>query len=161
MSNMVTWDLPPKTGRSLSSALMARRFFASCSPFRLMYAHSFLVSSVRGIGELPTTAESALSGCTGRMKAALGVRFLPDFFAAFLAGRRAAFLADFLADFLAFFLAAIACLPVNVRTACLSSAATTETNSTQPPQIYNREIAVFPRKTAEKPRFWPGFPSET
>src|SRR6476661_1855399 len=98
---------------------MARRFFASCSPFRLMYAHSFLVSSVRGIGELPTTAESALSGCTGRMKAALGVRFLPDFFAAFLAGRRAAFLADFLA----FFLAAIACLPVNVRTACLSSGA--------------------------------------
>src|SRR5215213_10575706 len=99
MSNIVTCDRPPKTGRSLSSALMARRFLASCRPFRLMYAHSFLVSSVRGIGVLPTTADSAVSGCTGRMKAALGVRFFPDFLAAFLV----AFLAE---DFLAVFLAA-------------------------------------------------------
>jgi uncharacterized MAPEG superfamily protein len=72
---------------------------------------------VRGIGELPTTAESWLSGCTGRMNAALGVRFFPDFLAAFLVAFLAGFLADFLADFLAvFFLVAIACLPVNVRT---------------------------------------------
>src|SRR6478672_13881124 len=123
MSNIVTCARPPNTGRSLSSALIARRFFASCSPFRLMYAQSFLVSSVRGSGELPTTAESALSGVTGRMKAALGVRFLLDFLAAFFVAFLADFLAVFfLADFLAvFFLAAIACLPVNVRTACLSS----------------------------------------
>src|ERR1044071_7318208 len=97
MSNMLTCDLPPKTGRSLSSALIARRFFESCRPFRLMYAQSFLVSSVRGSGELPTTAERALSGWTGRMNAALGVRFLPAFFAVF----RVAFLAELrLADFL-------------------------------------------------------------
>ena len=36
MSNMLTCALPPKTGFSLSSALMARRFFASCRPFFLM-----------------------------------------------------------------------------------------------------------------------------
>ena len=87
-----------------------------------MYAHSFLVSSVRGSGELPTTADNALSGCTGRMNAALGVRFLPDFLAAFLVDFRAVdFLADFLAAFFAvFFLAAIACLPGYVRTVCAS-----------------------------------------
>src|SRR5215211_911187 len=123
MSNIVTWDRPPNTGRSLSSALMARRFFASCRPFRLMYCQSFLVSSVRGSAEFPTTAPRALSGCTGRMNAALGTRFLADFFAAFLVALLADFFADFLADFLAdffavFFLAAIACLPVNVRTVC-------------------------------------------
>jgi hypothetical protein len=53
------------------------------------------------------------------MKAALGVRFLPDFLAAFLVDFLAVdFLADFLADLLAavFFLVAIACLPENVRT---------------------------------------------
>src|SRR5215208_5559268 len=117
MSNIVTWDRPPNTGRSLSSALMARRFFASCRPFRLMYCQSFLVSSVRGSGEFPTTAPKAVSGCTGRMNAALGTRFLPDFLAAFLVAFFAEdFLADFFADFLAdffavFFLAAIACLP--------------------------------------------------
>src|SRR5437762_849309 len=77
MSNMETWLFPPKTGRSLSSALMARRFLASCSPFRLMYCQSFLVTSVRGIGVEPTTAESCALGCIGFMNAALGTRFLP------------------------------------------------------------------------------------
>ncbi len=62
------------------------------------------------------------------MKAALGVRFLPDDFLAevflrvdFLAADfRAVFLEDF---FLAavFFLVAIACLPVNVGPACLGT----------------------------------------
>jgi hypothetical protein len=74
---------------------------------------------VRGRGLEPTTAERAGLGCIGFMKAALGVRFLPDFLVAFffaavfLAGLRALFLADFLA---AFFLVAIACLPEFVRT---------------------------------------------
>jgi hypothetical protein len=44
-----------------------------------MYAHSFFVTSVRGIGFEPTTSESAALGCTGFIKAAFG--FLPDFFA--------------------------------------------------------------------------------
>ena len=49
MSNMVTWLLPLNNGRSFSSALMARRFLESCRPFRLMYAQSFLMTSVRGM----------------------------------------------------------------------------------------------------------------
>ena len=36
MSNIETWLLPPNTGRSFSSALIARRFLESCRPFRLM-----------------------------------------------------------------------------------------------------------------------------
>src|SRR4051812_11130231 len=117
MSNMVTWLLPPNTGRSLSSALMARRFLESCRPFRLMYAQIFLVTSVRGMALLPTTAPSAASGCMGFMNAALGVRFLPVFLADLRAVvLRAGFRAVFLADFLVFFLVAIACLPVWVRT---------------------------------------------
>src|SRR5687767_619748 len=49
-----------------------------------MYCHSFLVTSVRGIGLLPTTAESMPSGCTGLMNAAFGLRFAPPrFFPAF------------------------------------------------------------------------------
>src|SRR6266511_1686794 len=105
---------------------MARRFLASCRPFRLMYCQSFLVTSVRGIGEEPTTAESCGLGCIGFMNAALGTRFLPvAFLAAFLVVRLVAFLAaDLLAAFFAglraavsfFFLVAIACLPVIVRT---------------------------------------------
>src|SRR4030095_11628439 len=82
-----------------------RRSRASCSPFRLMYCHSFLVSSVRGIGVEPTTAESAASGCTGRMNAALGFRLDLAFFALRAAGLRAAFLVLFFLAF--FFLAAI------------------------------------------------------
>jgi hypothetical protein len=64
----------------------------------------------------PMTALSALLGCIGFMNAALGVRFLPDFFAAFFAVLLTAFLAPFLADFRAafFFLAAIARLPVGM-----------------------------------------------
>src|SRR5271166_2901882 len=37
-----------------------------------MYSQSFLVSSVRGSGSLPTTAASAASGCTGLLRAFLG-----------------------------------------------------------------------------------------
>ena len=36
MSNMLTCPLPPNTTLSLSSALIMRRFFASCRPFFLM-----------------------------------------------------------------------------------------------------------------------------
>src|ERR1700747_568324 len=77
---------------------------------------------------LPTTAASTALGVIAFMKAALGLRFAPDFFAAFLAGAFfAAFLAGaffaaffapflaagFLAGFLAAFLAvAIGLLPV-------------------------------------------------
>src|SRR5437762_6619720 len=56
-----------------------------------MYAHSFLVTSVRGRGELPTTGASSELGVIGFMKAALGTRFVPDFF-------RDDFLPAFLAD---------------------------------------------------------------
>src|SRR5690349_493634 len=103
------------------------------------------------------------------MNAALGVRFLPDRLAAFLVERLAeGRFADFLADLLAaFFLVAIACLPVDVRTSPRWSCATTETNSTQPARIYNRETAFFPRKTAFSADFSLGrrcfraiFPSE-
>src|SRR5262245_38466656 len=37
-----------------------------------MYSQSFLVSSVRGSGSLPTTVASAASGCTGLLRAFLG-----------------------------------------------------------------------------------------
>src|SRR6266446_2558321 len=37
-----------------------------------MYSQSFLVSSIRGSGSLPTTAASAASGCTGFLRAFLG-----------------------------------------------------------------------------------------
>src|SRR3954452_5515647 len=91
ISNIETWPLPPKIGFRLSSALMLRRFLASCRPFRLMYAHSFLVTSVRGSGAVPTTAPSWALGVIAFMNAAFGVR-LAAFFAAFFAGF-AAFLA--------------------------------------------------------------------
>jgi hypothetical protein len=81
ISNMFTVDLPPNTGFSVSSDLIIRLFFASCSLFFLMYAHSRLVTSVRGIGFVPTTAPSVSLGCTGRMKAAFGFRLLAAFFA--------------------------------------------------------------------------------
>jgi hypothetical protein len=74
-----------------------------------MYAHSFLVTSVRGIGFEPTTVASCGLGVIGFMNAAFGVRFLAVFFAAFLVVFRAAGL---LADFFAvFFFVAIAGLP--------------------------------------------------
>src|SRR5260221_14493607 len=76
ISNMLTCALPPNTGFSMSSDLIIRLFFLSCRPFFLMYAHSFLVTSVRGIGFEPTTSDSAALGCTGFMKAAFGFRLL-------------------------------------------------------------------------------------
>src|SRR5437867_12562338 len=81
ISNMLTWDLPANTGFSVSSDLIIRRFFWSCSLFFLMYAQSFLVTSVRGIGFEPTTSLSAALGCTGLMNAAFGFRLLAAFFA--------------------------------------------------------------------------------
>src|SRR5436305_7366162 len=57
-----------------------RLFFLSCSPFRLMYAQSRLVTSVRGTALSPITSLSAGLGVIGFMNAALG--FLPDFFLA-------------------------------------------------------------------------------
>src|SRR4051812_49558938 len=106
ISNIETWPLPPKIGFRLSSALMLRRFLASCRPFRLMYAHSFLVTSVRGSGAVPTTALSCALGVIAFMNAALGVRLAPPFFAAFFEDF-AAFLAPpfFAAPFLAAFFA--------------------------------------------------------
>src|SRR5260370_39346794 len=79
---MLTVDLPPNTGFSMSSDLNIRLFFLSCRPFFLMYAHSFLVTSVRGIGFDPTTSASLSLGCTGFMNAAFGLRFVA-FFAIF------------------------------------------------------------------------------
>src|SRR3954454_22507326 len=81
ISNMLTCALPPNTGFSASSDLIIRLFFLSCRPFFLMYAHSFLVISVRGIGFEPTTSASAALGCTGFMNAAFGFRLLAAFFA--------------------------------------------------------------------------------
>ena len=50
ISNMFTVALPPKTTFSVASALIMRLFLASWSLFFLMYAQSFFVTSVRGIG---------------------------------------------------------------------------------------------------------------
>src|SRR5262245_13050424 len=75
---MFTDDLPPNTALRLSSALIMRLFFLSCRPWRLMYAHTFLVTSVRGIAFEPTTSASVSLGVTGFMKAAFGFR--PLFF---------------------------------------------------------------------------------
>jgi hypothetical protein len=64
-----------------------------------MYCQIFFVTSVRGIGELPTTEARSLLGCIGFMKAAFGVRFLPeDFRLVFLPAFLVAFLDDFLAE---------------------------------------------------------------
>src|SRR5262245_45016103 len=78
---MLTCALPPKTGFSVSSEWIIRLFFLSCSPWRLMYAHNFFVTSVRGIGFEPTTSESAASGATGFMNAAFGFLLLFAFLA--------------------------------------------------------------------------------
>jgi hypothetical protein len=89
-----------------------RLFFESWSPFFLMYAHSLLVTSVRGRGFEPTTSASAGLGVIGFMKAALGLR--ADFFALFavrlVADLRAPLAAVFFALF-ALFLAI--CSPLN------------------------------------------------
>src|SRR5262245_13356427 len=86
MAHMFTDDLPPNTALSLSSSLIIRLFFLSCRPFFLMYAHSFLVTSVRGIAFAPTTSASVPLGVTGLMKAAFGLRAV-FFFAVFFAMR--------------------------------------------------------------------------
>jgi hypothetical protein len=57
-----------------------RRFFESWSPFRLMYAQSFFVTSVRGIGFDPTTVDNCALGVIGFMNAGFGLRFTPVFF---------------------------------------------------------------------------------
>src|SRR5690606_3724916 len=108
ISNIETLLLPPKTFFSLSSALIIRRSRASCSPLRLMYAQTFLVISVRGMGESPTTAASSALGVIGFMNAGFGARLRALFFAADLrVVLRALFLAvDFLAALRAVFLAA-------------------------------------------------------
>jgi hypothetical protein len=115
---MVTWLLPPKRGRSFSSALMARRFFESCNPFRLMYAQSLLMTWVRGMGLLPITAASFALGCNGLMNAGFGARFRPvDFLARLVvvflrdAERLAVFLADFFLPAVFLLVVAIASLP--------------------------------------------------
>src|SRR5690606_17299752 len=109
ISNIETLLLPPKTFFSLSSALIIRRSRASCSPLRLMYAQTFLVISVRGMGESPTTAASSALGVIGFMNAGFGARLRALFFAADLrVVLRALFLAvDFLAALRAVFLAAL------------------------------------------------------
>src|SRR6185312_8689782 len=114
MSNIDTCFFPLNTAFRLSSALIMRRSLGSCRLFFLMYTHSFLVISVRGIGLLPTTAASSGEGVIAFMKAAFGLRAAAFFLAgAFLAGAflAAAFLAGafFADDFLAvlFFFAGI------------------------------------------------------
>src|SRR5262249_9784871 len=78
-----TCDLPPNTARSLSSELIMRLLTRSCRPLRFMYAHSFFVTSVRGMGLPPITAASVELGLIGFMNAAFGLRplFFADFFA--------------------------------------------------------------------------------
>src|SRR5271157_5572260 len=51
---------------------MLRFSLGSWSSCLRMYSQSFLVSSVRGSGSLPTTAASAASGCTGLLREFLG-----------------------------------------------------------------------------------------
>jgi hypothetical protein len=46
-----------------------------------MYAHDFLVSSVRGSGDPPTTLANKSSGCTGFIKAAFGLLLGLEFLA--------------------------------------------------------------------------------
>src|SRR5260370_37513277 len=80
ISNMLTVDLPPNTGFSMSSDLIIRLFFLSCRPFFFMYAHSFLLTSVRGIGFAPTPSDTPALGSTAFTKAAFGFRLVAAFF---------------------------------------------------------------------------------
>jgi hypothetical protein len=64
-----------------------------------MYDQSFFVTSVRGSGAEPTTAASCALGVIGFMKAALGVRFVADFFLPELFLAELFFAVDFFADF--------------------------------------------------------------
>src|SRR5258708_8419715 len=72
-----------------------RRLALSWRLFFLMYPHSLLVTSVRGIGLLPITAASVELMFIGFMKAAFGLRLVAGFlaFPGFLA---AAFFIGFL-----------------------------------------------------------------
>src|ERR1019366_5204745 len=110
ISNIDTCFLPPKTAFSFSSASIMRRFISFCRLNFLMYSQTFFVTSVRGIGVAPMTAERMADGVIGFMNAALGLRGAAGFFTAgfFAAGLAAAFLgAAFLAAvFAAAFLAA-------------------------------------------------------
>src|SRR5580693_3363046 len=72
ISNIETAFLPSNTASSFSSARMLRLSLGSWSSCLRMYSQSFLVSSVRGSGSLPTTAASAASGCTGLLRAFWG-----------------------------------------------------------------------------------------
>src|SRR5690606_5055598 len=81
ISNMVTVFLPPKTTSRFASALISRPF---CRPFFLMYSHTFLVTSVRGIGESPTILARSGDGCIGFMKPAWGLRVGLDSSSVFL-----------------------------------------------------------------------------
>src|ERR1035437_8928833 len=109
ISNIDTCFLPPKTAFRFSSASIMRRFSAFCRLNFLMYSQTFFVTSVRGIGEAPITADRTADGVIGFMNAALGLRGAEGFFTAgfFAAGLAAAFLgAAFLAAGFAAFLAA-------------------------------------------------------
>src|SRR6185437_12888378 len=104
MSNIDTCFFPLNTAFRLSSALIMRRSLGSCRLFFLMYTHSFLVISVRGIGFM-NAAFGLRAAAFFLAGAFLAAAFLAGAFlaAAFLAG---AFFAD---DFLAvlFFFAGI------------------------------------------------------
>src|SRR5260370_8852316 len=71
MSNIEPIFWPSNTASRVSSARTLRLSFGSWSSCLRMYSQSFLVSSVRGRGSLPTTAASAVSGCTGLLRALL------------------------------------------------------------------------------------------
>src|SRR3982751_7094065 len=84
ISNMETWPFL-KISRSLASALIIVRLFASWRLFFLMYSQTFFVTSVRGTGRSPMIAASELLGVIAFMNAAFGVRFLAGAFAFFAA----------------------------------------------------------------------------
>src|SRR6202795_3624898 len=71
ISNIETTFLPSNTASNFSSARMLRLSLGSWSSCLRMYSQSFLFSSVRGSGSLPTTVASAESGCTGLLRAFL------------------------------------------------------------------------------------------
>src|SRR6185295_7231759 len=95
ISNIDTWPFL-KISRSLASALIMVRLFASWRLFFLMYSQTFFVTSVRGTGRSPMIAASELLGVIAFMNAAFGVRFFAGAFAFFAFFAGAAFLAAFL-----------------------------------------------------------------
>src|SRR6476661_665772 len=113
-----------------------------------MYAQSFLVISVRGIGELPTTAASCASGCIGFMNAAFGVRLAPDFFAVFFLAEDF-FAEDFFAPFLAVFFAAMLVSWECEQVLALGETLYDGAQDTIPQSARNREFRDFPYEKAE------------